>query len=114
MLSLEDYRNYKQNRGKSSVYSRIFHPPLPSLTSRLASYTENDCSLFRSKICELHPVHRASLGALLLHLLCLSSHSDTNLMTVEALATQFCYAVLRGGAVVQDGVHVKARPIDLL
>ena len=79
-----------------------------------ASYTENDCSLFRSKICELHPVHRASLGALLLHLLCLSSHSDTNLMTVEALATQFCYAVLRGGAVVQDGVHVKARRIDLL
>jgi len=28
-------------------------------------------------------------------------------MTVEALASQFRYAILRGDAVVQDGVHVK-------
>ena len=35
-------------------------------------------------------------------------------MTVEALASQFRYAFLRGGAVVQDGVHVKARCVDLL
>ncbi|KAF8269708.1 Rho GTPase activation protein [Lactarius quietus] len=92
MLSLEEYRNYTQNR---------------------ASYTENDCSLFRSKIYEIHPAHRASLEALLRHLLRVSSHSDKNLMTVQALASQFRYAVLRGGAVVQDGVHVKARCIGL-
>jgi hypothetical protein len=35
-------------------------------------------------------------------------------MTMEALTFQFRYAVLRGDAVVQDGVHVKARCIDLL
>ncbi|KAH9041938.1 hypothetical protein EDB84DRAFT_1559528 [Lactarius hengduanensis] len=64
-LSLQDYRNYRQNR---------------------ARYTENDFSLWRSKIRELHPVHRASLGALLRHLLRVSSHSDKNAMTVEALA----------------------------
>ena len=80
----------------------------------IASYTENDCSLFRSKIRELHPAHRASLGALLQHLLRVASHSDKNSMTVEALTSQFRYAVLRGDAVVQDGVHVKARCFDLL
>jgi hypothetical protein len=35
-------------------------------------------------------------------------------MTVEALASQLRYAVLRGDAVVQDGVHVKARHIYLV
>ncbi|KAH9032171.1 Rho GTPase activation protein [Lactarius pseudohatsudake] len=87
-LSLQDHRNYRQNR---------------------ARYTENDFSLWRSKIRELHPVHRASLGALLRHLLLVSSHSDKNAMTVEALAVSFCYDVFRGGRVLQDGVHVKAR-----
>ncbi|KAH8989386.1 hypothetical protein EDB86DRAFT_3081124 [Lactarius hatsudake] len=80
-LSLQDYRNYRQNR---------------------ARYTENDFSLWRSKIRELHPVHRASLGALLRHLLRVSSHSDKNAMTVEALAARFRYGVLRGGQVLQD------------
>ncbi|KAI9429810.1 Rho GTPase activation protein, partial [Lactarius indigo] len=87
-LSLEDYRQYKQNR---------------------ARYTENDCSVLRSKIRELHPVHRASLEALLRHLLRVASHSDVNAMTVKALSTQFSYPVLRGNEVLQDGVHVKAR-----
>ncbi|KAI9460478.1 Rho GTPase activation protein [Lactarius psammicola] len=87
MLSLRDYRQYAQNRAK---------------------YTENDFSLLRSKIRELHPVHRASLGALLRHLLRVSSHSDKNAMTVEALATRFSYTVLRtGNAVLQGGVDVK-------
>ncbi|KAH9024574.1 hypothetical protein EDB85DRAFT_2181507 [Lactarius pseudohatsudake] len=72
-LSLQDYRHYKQNR---------------------ARYTENDFSLWRSKIRELHPVHRASLGALLRHLLLVSSHSDKNAMTVEALAARFRPGVL--------------------
>ncbi|KAH9175092.1 hypothetical protein EDB89DRAFT_2138609 [Lactarius sanguifluus] len=80
-LSLQDYRNYRQNR---------------------ARYTENDFSLWRSKIRELHPVHRASLGALLQHLLRVSSHSDKNAMTVKALAARFRYAVLRGGQFLQD------------
>jgi len=79
-----------------------------------ARYTENDFSLLRSKIRELRPVHRASLGALSRHLLRVASHSDKNAMTVEALAAEFCYAVLRGNRVLQDGVHVKARCNDLL
>ncbi|KAH9049278.1 hypothetical protein EDB83DRAFT_2522820 [Lactarius deliciosus] len=83
-LSLQDYRSYRQNRGR---------------------YIENDFSLWRSKIRELHPVHRASLGALFRHLLRVSSHSDKNAMTVEALAARFRYCVLRGGQVLQDGVH---------
>ncbi|KAH9029686.1 hypothetical protein EDB85DRAFT_2147170 [Lactarius pseudohatsudake] len=82
MFSSQDYRNYRQNR---------------------ASYTENDCFVLRSKICELHPVHRASLEALLRHLLRVSSHSDENAMTVKALAGQFCYTILRGNAVLEGG-----------
>jgi hypothetical protein len=77
------------------------------------NYTENDCSFLRSKIQELHPVHRESLGALLRHLSRVASHSDMNAMTVEALATGFRYTVLRGNVVLQDGVDVKVRCIDL-
>ncbi|KAH8989390.1 Rho GTPase activation protein [Lactarius hatsudake] len=84
MLSLQDYRNYKQNR---------------------ARFTENNFSLLRSKIRKLHPIHRASLHALLRHLLRVSSHSDTNATTVDALAGYLCYAVLRGNTVLVDGVH---------
>ncbi|KAI9453211.1 Rho GTPase activation protein [Lactarius psammicola] len=93
MLSLEDCRQYGQNRAK---------------------YTENGCSVLRSKIRELHPVHRASLEVLLRHLLCVASHSDKNAMTVESLAARFCYTVLRGNAVMEGGVHAKARRNDLL
>jgi hypothetical protein len=32
-------------------------------------------------------------------------------MTVEALAAHFRYAIFRGNAIVQDGVHVKVRII---
>lgn len=46
------------------------------------------------------------------HLLHVSSHSDTNSMTMEALTFQFRYAVLRGDAVVQDGVHVKGLVLE--
>ncbi|KAH9165433.1 hypothetical protein EDB89DRAFT_2076851 [Lactarius sanguifluus] len=82
MLSLQDYRNYRQTR---------------------ARFPENNFSLLRSKIRELHPIHRASLCALLRHLLCVSTHSDTNATTVQALAGYLRYVVLRGGAVMQDG-----------
>ncbi|KAI9431838.1 Rho GTPase activation protein [Lactarius psammicola] len=91
MLSLQDYRKYRQNR---------------------ARYTQNNFSLLRSKIGELHPVHRASLGALLRHLLRISSHSDKNAMTIEALAVLFRYAVLRGNEVLQDGVHMKTLVLE--
>ncbi|KAI9445710.1 hypothetical protein BJY52DRAFT_1216594 [Lactarius psammicola] len=83
-LSLEDYRNYRQNRG---------------------NYTENGFSLLRLKIHELHPVQRASLGALMRHLLRVASNPDMRAMTMEALASEFSYAVLRGNEVLQDGIH---------
>ncbi|KAH9037707.1 hypothetical protein EDB84DRAFT_1129609 [Lactarius hengduanensis] len=86
MLSLEDCRQYRQNR---------------------ARYTENDCSVLRSRIRELHPVHRTSLEAVLLHLFRVASHSDKNAMNVKALAAQFCYTVFRGNAVLEGGVHAK-------
>ncbi|KAH8994650.1 hypothetical protein EDB83DRAFT_2559309, partial [Lactarius deliciosus] len=86
MLSLKDCRKYRQNR---------------------ARYAENDHSMLRSKIHELHPVHKASLEAVLRHLLLVSSHSDKNAMTVEALAAQFCYTVLRGNAVLEGSIHAK-------
>ncbi|KAF8265553.1 hypothetical protein EI94DRAFT_1735321 [Lactarius quietus] len=86
-LCLQDYRNYRQIR---------------------AEYIENDCSLLRSKIHELHPVHKASLGALLRHLSLVASHSDENEMSVEMLAAEFTYHVLRGNKVLQDGVDMKA------
>ncbi|KAH9041940.1 hypothetical protein EDB84DRAFT_1559530 [Lactarius hengduanensis] len=85
MLSLQDYRNYRQTR---------------------ARFTENNFSLLRSKIHELHPIHRASLCALLRHLLRVSTHSDKNATTVETLAGYLRYAVLRGDAVSQDGALV--------
>ncbi|KAH9169279.1 Rho GTPase activation protein [Lactarius sanguifluus] len=69
MLSLEDCRQYRQNRGK---------------------YTENDCSVLRSR-----------------HLLLVASHSDKNAMDVKALAVQFCYTVFRGNAVLEGGIHAK-------
>ncbi|KAH9049291.1 hypothetical protein EDB83DRAFT_2522836 [Lactarius deliciosus] len=87
MLSLQDYKNYRQNRVR---------------------YTESLFSLIQSKFRQLHPVHKASLGALLRHLLRVASHSDKNAMTVGALAAKFCYSVLRGNEVLQDGVHVKS------
>ncbi|KAI9432863.1 Rho GTPase activation protein [Lactarius psammicola] len=86
VLPLRDCRNYRQKG---------------------ARYTENDFSLLRSRIRELHPVHRASLGALLRHLLRVASHSDENEMTVEVLAIWFHLPVLRGTQVSRDGVDVK-------
>ncbi|KAF8256586.1 hypothetical protein EI94DRAFT_316051 [Lactarius quietus] len=77
MLSLQDYRRYRQNR---------------------TSITENDLSLLRSKIRELHPVQRASLGALLRHLCRVASHLGMNGMSANALAIQFSHAILRGDA----------------
>ncbi|KAI9453197.1 hypothetical protein BJY52DRAFT_1189751 [Lactarius psammicola] len=79
MLTLQDYKNYRHNR---------------------ARYAEADFPLLRSKIRELHPVQRASLQALLRHLLRVASHSDENTMTVQALAAQTCYTVLSGNTLI--------------
>jgi hypothetical protein len=81
------------------------------LISRTAKYTENDFSLLRAKICELHPVNRATLRALSWHLSRVASHLNKNKMTLKALTNRFSYAVLRGNAILQDGIHVKARRI---
>ncbi|KAN0140313.1 hypothetical protein V8E53_002209 [Lactarius tabidus] len=72
-LSLQEYRRYKQYKVK---------------------YTKNTLSLLQSKIRELQPVNRASLEALLRHLLHVSSRSDKNGMTVNVLSTQICKYVL--------------------
>jgi hypothetical protein len=74
---------------------------------RIASYTENDLALFRSKIRELHPVQQASLGALLQHLLRVASHSGHNGINMTVLATQFSHAIFRGPDVAGgEGVKV--------
>ena len=94
----------------SGSYYSCFHV----LISRIAKYAENDFSFLRTKIRELHPVHRASLGALLRHLLRVASHSDKNAMIVEELAAKFWYAVLRGNEFVPvGGIHVKVRCVNL-
>ena len=82
--------------------------------TRIARYTENNFSLLRSKIRDLAAVHRASLEALLRHLLLVASHSDRNAMTVSALAAQFSSALLRGNESIEEDVHAKARCNDLL
>jgi len=91
VLPMQYYREYKQIRAK---------------------YIENDFSLLRSKLHELHPVHRASLEALLRHLSRVASHSEKNAMTVEVLATQFRYIIFRGNEVLQDGVQMKALALE--
>ncbi|KAF8264205.1 Rho GTPase activation protein [Lactarius quietus] len=76
VFSLRDYREYSQNR---------------------AEYIQNDFSLYRSKIRELHPVNRASLGAPFQHLFLVSSHLPLhykNAMTVTELAVEFTDCVL--------------------
>ena len=98
---------YKTEVSGRTLPTHFMHIPIS--LSLIAKYTENDCSLLRSKIRALHPVHRASLEALLRHLLRVASHSDKNQMTVEPLAAAFSGAVLRGQVVLQDSLDVKAR-----
>ena len=83
------------------------------LMSRIDYYTKNNFSFLRSKIRELHPVHRASLEALLRHLLNVTSHSDKNGMTVKTLSSHLCSYVLGLDTVTADGINMKARYIDL-
>jgi hypothetical protein len=84
----------------------------PNLTLWIAKYIETDFSLLRSKIRELHPVHRASLEALLRHIYCVASHWEKNAMTVEVLAAQFRYIVFRGNEVLQDDIDMKVRRVS--
>jgi hypothetical protein len=80
--------------------------------SCIDKYTKNNFSLIRSKIRELHPVHRASLEALLRHLLRVSFHSDKNGMTVKELSVRFCHYVLGGYEVLGGGINLKVSCID--
>jgi hypothetical protein len=82
--------------------------------SRIAIYTENDCSVLRSKICDLSPCHKATLKTILQHLFRVASHSDKNTMTSGMLAARFCYSILRGKTVCEGDVHVKACVNDFL
>ncbi|KAH8989380.1 Rho GTPase activation protein [Lactarius hatsudake] len=91
ILSLQEYRNYGQNR---------------------ARYAESGFSPLQSRIRELPLVQRASLEALLRHLLHVSSHSGNNGMTVKSLASNFRRAVLRGNEILQDGVSVKVLVLE--
>jgi hypothetical protein len=81
--------------------------------SSIVKYTKNTFSLLQSKIRELHPVHAATLEALLRHLLRVASHSDRNGMSVNVLSTQFCKYVLGLDKITTNGIHVKARYVDL-
>jgi len=83
------------------------------LRIHIARYTENDFSLLRSRIGELHPVHRASLGSLCRHLYYVADHSDKNGMSVPVLAGRFCYPVLRVKPEHQGEFH-KAHCIDFV
>ena len=84
------------------------------LMSCVDEYTKNNFSLIRSKIHELHPVHRASLEILLRHLLRILRHSDKNGVTVEELSTRFCHYVLGGYGFWDRDINLKVRCIDLL
>jgi hypothetical protein len=82
---------------------------------RIDEYNNNNLSLLRWKIRELHPVHRASLRALLRHLFLVASHSDNNAATVKTLSFLFYRHVLGFYSVTDDGGQiVKARCINLL
>ena len=85
-----------------------------TLMPRIDEYTGDNFSVLRSKIRELHPVHRASLEALLRHLLNVSSHSNKNRMTVKVLSSQFCDCVLGFDVINEDGNYLKARCINVL
>ena len=87
--------------------------------SRIGKYFEDGFSLLQTKLRELHPVQRAALGALLRHLLRLTSHQSSKKktsITVEALSGQFCDIVLGRNASRQGKgpTAQKARCNDLL
>jgi hypothetical protein len=77
-------------------------------------YNNKNLSLLRTKIRELHPVHRASLRALLRHLFLVASHSDNNAATVKFLSCLFYGHVLGFYLVYEGGKEVKVRYIDSL
>lgn len=83
------------------------------LMSRIDEHTKSHFSLLRSKIRDLHPVHRASLEAFLRHLFRVADNSYQNGMTVKVLSSQLCGHVLGFDTVVTGGIHVKARYVDL-
>ncbi|KAN0140317.1 Rho GTPase activation protein [Lactarius tabidus] len=85
-LSLQEYRHYAQHRDE---------------------YNNNNLSLLRAKIRELHPVHSASLRALLRHLFRVASHSDKNGARVNLLSAMFYGYILGYYQVYEGGNNVK-------
>jgi hypothetical protein len=80
------------------------------LMPHIDEYSKNNFPLLRSKVLELHPVHRASLDALLRHLLHVSSHSDKNGMTVKELSTWLChYHQEKASALMNDNLSLNYR-----
>jgi hypothetical protein len=90
----------------------FMHMHIPIL--RIDEYNNNNLSLLRAKIRELHPVHSASLRALLRHLFRVASHSDKNGARVNLLSAMFYGYILGYYQVYEGGNNVKARCIDLL
>ena len=88
------------------------HVLIPS--NHIEEHNENNLSLLRSKIRGLHPIQRASLEALLRHLLHVTSHSDKNEMTVKELSARLCHYVLGAYEVLEDGINLKVCYIDRL
>ena len=84
------------------------------LMSSIDEYTKINFSLIRSKIRDLHPVHRASLEILLRHLLRVLCHSDKNGITIDKLSTRFCHYVLGGYGFYERDINLKVRCLDLL
>jgi hypothetical protein len=84
------------------------------LMPRKDEYKHNNFSLLRSKIRELHPVHKASLRALLRHLFRVASHSDKNGPPVKNLSFVFYEHVLGFYSALEGGINLKARCIALL
>jgi hypothetical protein len=82
--------------------------------THIDEYNYENLSLLRLKIRELHPVHRASLRALLLHLFRVASHSDNNGATVKLLSLLFRGYVLGVYMVFESCGEMKACCIDLL
>ena len=82
--------------------------------SGLDRYTKNNLSFLRSKIRELHLVHRVSLQALLEHLCVVAAHSANNGMTVKVLSFQFCEYILGHDAAFTGDIDLKACCLDFL
>ena len=80
--------------------------------SCIARNTDANFSLLRSKIRQLRPVHRETLGALLRHLSPIASRSDKG--KLSRLTNAFSFAVLRLSPFSEGVIRLKVRYMNLL